>query len=106
MKFEELLKFIEIEDKRLKERLGNYTKIERILARNVKLAEELGELSNDVLAEIGDLRKEKMEKYNRNNLSNEIADVIIVTLLLAKSLDVDIKKALEEKIKKIHKRYE
>jgi len=58
------------------------------------------------LAFNGDQRQEKLDNHDKNNLPNEFADVIITTLLLAKSMDVDIKKALINKIEKINKRYE
>jgi len=107
MKLEELLKFIDLEDKRLIERFGkkSSTSQEKILARTVKLTEELGELCNEVLTFNGDQRQEKLDKYNKNNLPDEFADVIITTLLLAKSMDINIRRALTNKIKKINKRY-
>ena len=107
MRLKELLEFIDLENKRLIERFGkNSSQQERILARTVKLTEELGELCNEVLAFNGDQRQEKLDKHNKNNLPNEFADVIITTLLLAKSMNVDIREALKNKIKKINKRYE
>ena len=75
------------------------------MARTVKLTEELGELCNEVLAFNGDQRKEKLDKYDKNNLPNEFADVIITTLLLAKTMNVDIQEALKQKIKSINERY-
>ena len=108
MELKELLEFIDLENKRLIERFGknSSTQQERILARTVKLTEELGELCNEVLAFNGDQRQEKLDKHDKNNLPNEFADVIITTLLLAKSMNVDVRKALVNKIEKINKRYE
>ena len=106
MELKELLQFIELEDQRLKEYYGNSsTEKERILSRTVKLTEELGELCNEVLAHNKDQRKEKLESHDKNNLSHEFADVLITTLLLAKTMNVDIKEALVNKIEKINKRY-
>jgi NTP pyrophosphatase (non-canonical NTP hydrolase) len=106
MDLKELLQFINIEDRRLKKYYGGYTDQEkRILARTVKLSEELGELCNAILATHSMQRKEKLANHNRKNLSEEFADVIITTLLLAKSMDINIEKALEEKVKQIDKRY-
>lgn len=51
-------------------------------------------------------RKQKLDNHNKDNLSEEFADVIITTLLLAKAMNVDIEKALERKIEKVNKRYE
>ncbi len=108
MELKELLEFIDLENKRLIERFGknSSTQQERILARTVKLTEELGELCNEVLAFNGDQRQEKLDRHGKNNLPNEFADVIITTLLLAKSMNVDVKEALINKIEKINKRYE
>ena len=106
MELKELLKFVEIEDERLKKYYGGYSNQEkRILARTIKLTEELGELCNEVLAHNSLQRKHKLNNHSKGNLPEEFADVIITTLLLAKALNVDIKKALEKKIEKINKRY-
>ena len=107
MELKELLKFIEIEDERLKKYYGGYSDQEkRILARTVKLTEELGELCDEILAHNSMQRKQKLDNHNKDNLSEEFADVIITTLLLAKAMNVDIEKALERKIEKVNKRYE
>ncbi len=108
MEFKELLKFINLEDKRIINKFGKNTPTqkERILARTVKLTEELGELCNEVLSFNKDQREEKLDNYDEDNLPNELADVIITTLLLAKTMEVDIEKALIKKIEKINKRYE
>ena len=106
MELKELLKFVEIEDERLKKYYGGYSNQEkRILARTIKLTEELGELCNEVLAHNSLQRKHKLNNHSKGNLPEEFADVIITTLLLAKALNIDIKKALEKKIEKINKRY-
>ena len=107
MELKDLLKFIETEDERLKKYYSGYTDQEkRILARTVKLTEELGELCNEILVHISLQRKQKLDNHDKENLPEEFADVVITTLLLAKSLNVDIEKALEKKIEKINKRYE
>ena len=107
MEFKDLLKFIEIEDERLKKYYGGYDDQEkRILARTVKLTEELGELCDEVLAYNSLQRKQKLDNHDKENLPEEFADVIIIALLLAKAMNVDIEKALEKKVEKINKRYE
>ena len=107
MNFNELLKFIKIEDERLKKYYSGYDDQEkRILARTVKLSEELGELCNEVLSFNSLQRKEKMENHDAGNLSEEFADVLITALLFAKAMNINIEKALEGKIEKINKRYE
>jgi len=107
MEFTELLKFIDLEDQRLKNYYGNYIDEEkRILARTVKLTEELGELCNEVLAANSLQRKQKLDKTDKNNLGEEFADVIITALLLSKSMNIDIEKVLQDKIIKINERYQ
>ena len=105
MTLKKLLEFINLENQRILKHYGSPTKSEEILARTVKLGEEFGELCNEVMSFNGDQRKEKMDNYDKTNLPNEFADVVITTLLLAKSMDVDIKEALSKKIDKINKRY-
>lgn len=104
MTLDELIDFIKKEDHRLRNHYGNPPKERRILSRTVKLMEENGELANEILASISDQRNSKLKKKDSGNLSEEFADVIITTLLLAKSADVDIKEALIRKINKINKR--
>jgi len=107
MELKDLLKFIEIEDERLKKYYGGYDDQEkRILARTVKLTEELGELCDEVLAYNSLQRKQKLDNHDKENLPEEFADVIITALLLAKAMNVDIEKALEKKVEKVNKRYE
>lgn len=106
MRLKDLLTFIEVEDERLKKYYGVYDRERIILARTVKLAEELGELCKEVLALLSLQRKRKFDNHNKANLPEEFADVIITTFLLAKAMDVDTEKALEKKIEKVNKRYE
>ena len=106
MELKDLLKFIKIESERLIKYYGGYPDQEkRILARTVKLTEELGELCEKILAYNALQRKEKSKKFSKEKLQEEFADVIITTLLLAEVMNVDLAKALEKKIKKINKRY-
>jgi NTP pyrophosphatase (non-canonical NTP hydrolase) len=103
MNSEEFKKFIKILDEKLKD--ASYDKEKRILARAVKLSEELGELANDVLSFNADQRKEKLDVYDAKNLPEEFADVIITTFLLAESMGIDVEKGIESKMKKINKRF-
>ena len=65
MQFKDLKKFIKTEDRRLRVKYGNYKDEEkRVLARTVKLTEELGELCDEVLAYNSFQRKDKLEKHN------------------------------------------
>ncbi len=106
MELEHLLNFISIEDQRLNQHYGVIDQDKRCLARTVKLAEEFGELCNEVLAHSSLQRADKLANFDINNLSEEFADVIITTLLLAKTMDIDIEEAIEKKMEKINKRYQ
>ncbi|MFH1065163.1 MAG: MazG nucleotide pyrophosphohydrolase domain-containing protein [Nanoarchaeota archaeon] len=106
MELKQLLDFIAMEDDRLKVQYGHPDETKKILARTVKITEELGELSNEILAFHSMQRKEKMDNHTKETLHEEVADVLITTLLLAKTLNMDIEKVLEAKIEKINKRHE
>jgi NTP pyrophosphatase (non-canonical NTP hydrolase) len=107
MYIKKLSEFIDIENERLKLYYNKDMDSEKlILAKTVKLTEEVGELSEEVLKHCSLQRKEKMEKHNPDNLGEEFADVIISTMLLANSMNVDLEVALQNKIKKINDRYE
>jgi NTP pyrophosphatase (non-canonical NTP hydrolase) len=45
-----------------------------------------------------------LDNHNKESLPEEFADVIITTLLLAKSMNVSIETALEKKMQKLHQR--
>ncbi len=75
---------------------------ENILSRALKLWEEVWELNTEVLSKY---YKKRDKDFDITELEHEFADVIITTLLLAKSLDIDINKALKSKLSKIEKRW-
>jgi NTP pyrophosphatase (non-canonical NTP hydrolase) len=64
----------------------------------LKLGEEYGELSEQVLSALGHQRQVKLDSYNKSNLEGEIADVIIQTLVVASLFDVDVSVAVNNKI--------
>lgn len=75
-----------------------------ILARTVKLSEEVGELSEAVLTFIGDQRKEKLNDFKKEHLENEIADVIITSTMIALSTNINLDRAITRKLHKINTR--
>ncbi|MEK7531552.1 MAG: MazG nucleotide pyrophosphohydrolase domain-containing protein [Patescibacteria group bacterium] len=106
MTLEDLQNFINEQDTLFRSaKSASQTERERVLARTVKISEELGELCDEVLASMGDQRSGKLEVRDSENLSGEFADVIITTFLLAKSMNVNVSEALEKKIKKIRERH-
>ena len=106
MKWDELTAFIEIEHTRLQNNhFGLRDQKEEALARAVKLGEEVGELCNEVLAHLTLQRKDKLQGRKQEALSHEFADVILTTLLLAKTLEVNIPDAIRSKIMKVNRWY-
>lgn len=104
MDWKKLQKFIADEDGYLRKFSSTTDTEKRLFARMVKLMEELGELSDAILAHTGRQRKEKLKKHNPAHLAEEFADVIITTLLVAMTAGVDIDEALDVKVKKIKQR--
>lgn len=83
-----------------------YTPVEReILTKTVKLNEEVGELCNDILSILKLQRKAKLDKFDKRNIYQEFADVIITTIQLAAVAGVDIERAVHDKLIKIEERY-
>src|SRR5438046_4915767 len=83
-----------------------YTQEEKeILTKTIKLNEEVGELCNDILSILKLQRKSKLEKFDKRNIYEEFADVIITTMELASIANVDIERAINDKVKKIEGRY-
>jgi len=56
-----------------------------LLYRHLKLTEEVGELSNDLMSHLGHQRKEKLDQFDPNNLGLEVIDVVFAALLVGKS---------------------
>lgn len=102
----ELLVFIRLENQRLQQTYKTGRDFEKsVLGRTVKLSEEVGELASEVLASLSLQRKEKLQEHELK-FGEEVADVLITTLLLAERMGVDVETALREKMEKINKRYE
>lgn len=105
MEWSEFTRFIAVEDQRLLAHYGYVDTEKRILARTVKLTEEVGELCEEVLSHCAFQRREKLEGKDKDNLPGEFADVVIVAFLLAKTMDVDMVQALSDKMEKIKTRH-
>ncbi len=106
MTIEEFQKFIDEQSALLRSTIhASHTEREFILGRVVKISEEFGELCDEVLASLGQQRMGKMDGRSAESLSDEFADVVITTFLLAKSMDVNVMEALESKIKKIKEKH-
>ncbi len=100
----ELLEMIDIVTKNIKNSY-NLTDKEHILASALKIAEEAGELSSEILVKIWRARQKKIDHFDQDNMEWEFADVILSTLVLANMMDIDINQAIKNKIEKIKKRW-
>ena len=106
MEFDNLMEFIEKYAKKQKEVFGELKdKDKLILSSTVKASEEFGELCEQVLAYISRQRKDKFKNFDKESLSAEFADVILAVSMLANDMQVDIKEALTNKIKKLKEKY-
>jgi NTP pyrophosphatase (non-canonical NTP hydrolase) len=70
----------------------------RTFARMMKLFEELGELSDELLSSMNLQRTQKVANYSHQNMEDELADVFASVFLLAIELDVDVEEILRRKI--------
>lgn len=109
MELQELLLFIEQEERRLRKTYPQLkTREMRMLIHTVKLSEEVGELCEEVLAASSVQRKKKLAARTPTTstraLEEEFADVIITTLIFGQSLGIDIEAALTEKMKTLRHR--
>ena len=77
-----------------------------ILTRTVKLNEEVGELCNDILSILKLQRRAKLERFDRRNIYQEFADVLITLVQLAVSANVDLDRAVRDKLQTISERIE
>lgn len=107
MELKTLQKFIKTEHQRMLAMVGRKESQKmRTLFRTIKLMEEMGELAEEILGFTAVQRSPKMRPQNKEKLAEELADVIIVVLLLSRNLKVDVWAALEKKTRKIALRYQ
>ncbi len=71
---------------------------ERFFARTMKLVEELGELSNEILSKMGLQRQAKVDAFEQHHLEDEFADVLGSLLLLGIEMDIDVAEVMRRKI--------
>ncbi|MBP7740879.1 hypothetical protein KA089_01715 [Candidatus Woesebacteria bacterium] len=78
----------------------------KIFARTMKIMEELGELSDEILTSMNLQRNTKIAKFSRENVEDEFADVLGSLVLLGIELDIDVEKVMRKKIKFTRERFE
>lgn len=74
------------------------------LAQAVKLGEEVGELHAEVLGALRYQRSDKSSEYNPETLGGELADVLVCLAILAHTLNVNLVRAVGEKIGELDRR--
>ena len=72
----------------------------------MKIMEELGELSDEILTSMNLQRNTKIEKFSHQNIEDEFADVLGSLILLGIELDIDVEKVMKKKIEFTKKRFE
>jgi NTP pyrophosphatase (non-canonical NTP hydrolase) len=81
-------------------------KEQQIFARIMKLVEELGELADEILTSMNLQRASKIEKFTRENMEDELADVLASVILLSNELDIDVEEVMKRKIALTRGRFE
>lgn len=71
---------------------------QRIFARTMKIVEELGELSDEILTSMNLQRNSKIANFSRENIEDEFADVMASLILLGNELEIDVETVLKKKI--------
>jgi NTP pyrophosphatase (non-canonical NTP hydrolase) len=99
MEIKELKEFADWASKR-KETLLNKSNCDLISSDAVKLAEETGEVANEIQNYLGLQRKEKIDSKEiiLKHLGEELADVILVSTILARRTGLDIEEAIRNKM--------
>lgn len=106
LSIKELQRELHKREKDLRIEFVSLTKAEKdTLAKTVKLTEEVGELANDILATMSLQRRSKLDTFDKHNLYEEFADIIISVIALANVMDVDMNRAVREKLTKILTHY-
>ncbi len=82
------------------------SKDQRVFARTMKIVEELGELSDEILTSMNLQRDSKIAKFTQQNVEDEFADVLASLILLAIELDIDIEEVIQRKIDFTRDRFE
>jgi len=77
----------------------------RTFARTMKIVEELGELSDEILTSMNLQRNSKIQQFSRQNIEDEFADVVGSLILLALELDIDVEEVMKRKIALTRERF-
>lgn len=72
------------------------------LSQMARLTEEVGELAKEINHYYGE--KEKKESEASNSVANELGDVLIATIIMANSLDINLSDVMDQNMEKFRKR--
>lgn len=72
------------------------------LSQMARLTEEVGELAREINHYYGEKQKKKDEQPK--TISEELGDVLFVTMIMANSLDIDLTEAFNKNMEKFNKR--
>jgi NTP pyrophosphatase (non-canonical NTP hydrolase) len=78
---------------------------QRVFARTMKIVEELGELSDEILTSMNLQRNSKIAAFSQQNIEDEFADVVASLILLANELDIDVEEVMKRKIALTRERF-
>lgn len=106
MTLEEIIDFLDrtISEWWKKSFLKDKNKTDIIFSQTLKLSEEFGELSSEILWNQWFTKEKNLHKYTQESLMDEFADVVLSTIRLARFMDIDISLALKNKMEKIKNR--
>ena len=79
---------------------------QRVFARTMKIVEELGELSDEILTSMNLQRNSKIANFSRENLEVELADFFASLILLGNELEIDIEEVIQRKIAFTRERFD
>ena len=105
MDFNELDRFLSknLQNLQNKYHFKNKTDV-NLLAKRLKISEEVGEFSENILKYLSYQRSEKLHTDVLSDIEEECADVVITACLVLKELELDPAEALAKKIAKISAR--
>lgn len=105
MEIKDLQEFAEWENKRIEIASGKSNE-ELVSTQVMKIAEEYGEFVNEFLKIHGWQRKSKQKnpELTKEDMAEELADVVLVAFLAGKRLNINLDEELKEKIAKVKER--
>jgi NTP pyrophosphatase (non-canonical NTP hydrolase) len=79
---------------------------QKVFARTMKIMEELGELSDEILTSMNLQRDTKIANFSHQNVEDEFADVLGSLILLGIELDINVEEVMKRKLKFTRNRFE